>query len=133
MTVNNNSERTIFPIRVLVANMSGVMFEIVIRAIQQQPDMTLTHYAKDSVELAEAVGDQTDVLIVGAPYIYPPPTICHDLWLSFPALKIFVLTPSGDSALVYWLSIRQHRLKTVSVGTLLGTIRTVHQFEWTGG
>ena len=131
MTIDNDSEGKSLPIRVLVANMSGVLLEIVMRAIQQQPDMTIRHYKKDLAGLALAVGDQTDVLIMDAPYLYPPPTICNDLWLSFPALKVLVLTVSGDAAVVYWLNVERHRLKTVSAHTLVSSIRHVHRLDLT--
>lgn len=111
--------------------MSGVMFEIVLRAIRQQPGMTVSHYMKDLIELPAAVGGQTDVLMICAPYVYPPPTICRELWISFPALKVLVLTPSGDAAVIYWLSVQQKRLKTVSAGTLMDAIRQVQRLDLT--
>ena len=131
MIPGNDSERRRLPTQVLVANLSGVMLEIVVRAIQQQPDMILTSYTKDLVELREAVGNQTDVLIIGAPYVYPVPTICRDLWRSFPALKVLVITPSGDAAVMYWLSVQRHRLKMVSTKTLIDTIQRVPRLEFT--
>jgi hypothetical protein len=131
MMLDNESERNVLPIRVLVANMSGVLLEIVISAIKQQPDMTVRHYGKGLDELGVADGGQTDVLIIGAPYVYPPPTICLDLWHSFPALKVLVLTPSGDAAVVYWLSIHRHRLKAISAEKLAGSIRHVHRLDIT--
>jgi DNA-binding NarL/FixJ family response regulator len=131
MTTDHDSEQITNPIRVLVANMSGVLLEIVMGALQQQPDMTIRHYEKELAGLALAVGDQTDVLIMDAPYLYPPPTICHDLWLSFPALKVLVMTTSGDAAVVYWLNVERHRLKTVSAHTLVNSIRRVHRLDLT--
>jgi DNA-binding NarL/FixJ family response regulator len=131
MTADHDSAQQALPIRVLIANISGVILEIVMRAIQQQPDMTIRHYEEDLAGLALAIGDQTDVLIIDAPYLYPPPTICYDLWLSFPTLKVLVLTPSGDAAVVYWLNVERHRLKTVSVRTLARSIRRVHQLDIT--
>ena len=127
MTTESDSERSDLPIRVLVANMSGVLLEIVMRAIQDQPDMTVRHYEKDLAELARVGGDHTDVLIMVATFLYPPPTICHDLWRSFPALKVIVLTASGDAAAVYWLNVERHRLKTVSAHTLVSSIRRIHR------
>jgi DNA-binding NarL/FixJ family response regulator len=129
MTADNYSEQNTLPIRVLITNMSGVLLEIVMRTIQQQPDMTVRHYEKDLVGLAMAVGEQTDVLIIGAPYAYPPPTFCRNLWQTFPRLKIFVLTPSGDPAVMYWLSVRRHHLKTISTEKLVGSIRHVHRLD----
>ncbi len=65
--------------------------------------------------------------------MYPPPEICRQLWQSFPTLKVLVLTPSGDAAVVYWLSVGRHRLKTVSVETLIGSIRRAHRLDMTTG
>jgi hypothetical protein len=126
MTADTDSAKNALPIRVMVANISGVLLEIVMEAIQEQPDMTVRHYENDLPGLAVAVVDQTDVLICGAPYAYPPPAICRDLWQAYPMLKVFVLTPSGDSAVMYWLSVKRNRLKTVSAAKLVNNIRQLH-------
>ena len=128
MTAHNDSERQSPPIRVLIANLSAVMVEIVVQALQH-PDMILIHYAKDLAELAEAVRSEIDMLIIGAPYVYPPPIICRKLWQSSPRLKILVLTPSGDAAVIHWLHVRQKRLKTVSASTLTDAIRQVQRLD----
>jgi hypothetical protein len=131
MIANDDLERKAPPIRVLVANLSGVMSEIVLQVFQQQPGMIVSNYLKDLVDLPSAVGDQTDVLMIGAPYVYPPPTVCHELWITFPQLKVLVLTPSGDAAVIYWLSVRQKRLKTVSASTLADAMRQVQLLDFT--
>jgi DNA-binding NarL/FixJ family response regulator len=131
MIANDDLNSQVPAIRVLVANLSGVMSEIVLQAIQKQPDMIVSHHVKDLTELSAAVGDHTDVLMIGAPYVYPPPTVCHELWVSFPKLKVLVLTPSGDAAVIYWLTVRQKRLKTVSASTLANAIRQVQRLDFT--
>ena len=131
MIANDDSERLASPIRVLVANLSGVMSEIVRKVVQQQPDMALIEYSVDLAELAVSNVEQSDVLVIGAMHVYPPPEICRQLWQSLPSLKVLVLTPSGDAAVVYWLSVERHRLKTVSAETLISTIRRAHRLDMT--
>jgi hypothetical protein len=119
------------PIRVYIAMMSGILFEIVTRTIQQQPDMIIKHFVKDSDELKTLVEDQTDVLILSAPYVYPPPPICHTLWRSLPLLKVLVMTPNGDTAVIYRLHVHRQRLKTVAASTLVRTIRRSQRLDLT--
>jgi hypothetical protein len=132
MIEDNYSEQQGPPIQVLITNVSGIVFEIVTRALQQD-GIAIRSYSAGLDELVVNVGDQTDVLIIGAPYVYPPPTICRGLWDSFPTLKILVLAPCGDAAVMYWLSVRRNRLKTVSAQTLVGSIRHVHRLDLTAG
>lgn len=131
MTADNDAERQALPIQVLIVNLSGILLEVVMQALQEQPDMTVRHYEKDLVGLALAVGVETDALIMDAPYLYPPPTICNSLWRSYPTLKVLVLTASGDAAVVYWLNVKRHRLKTISAKTLISSIRRVHRLDLT--
>jgi len=131
MILEEVSERQSAPIRVHVAITTGVLLEIVMRTLQQQPDMVISHFVKDPDELKLLVDDQTDVLILDAPYVYPPPPICSDLWHAFPTLKILVMTPNGDAAVIYRLHVHQHRLRTVASSTLVRTIRQVQQLDLT--
>jgi|SRR5579859_7952617 len=131
MIANDDSERHTPPIRVLVANKSPVMSEIVRHAVEQHSDLALVDFAGDLAELPQRIGDLTDVLVIGASHAYLPPEICRHLWQSFPSLKVLVLTPSGDAAVVYWLRVAQKRLKTVSAETLIGSIRRVHSLDFT--
>jgi len=131
MILEEVSERQSAPIRVHVAITSGVLLEIVLQTLQQQPDMDVTHFVKDPDVIERLVDDQTDVLILGAPYVYPPPPICSDLWHAFPMLKILVMTPNGDAAVIYRLHVHQHRLRTVASSTLVRTIRQVQQLDLT--
>jgi hypothetical protein len=131
MRADDEAERLAPPIKVLVANMSGVLSEIVLHAIQQQSDMVLLRYVADLAELPVGVEDQTDVLVIGVVHVYPPPEICRQLWQLFPSLKVLVLSPSGDAAVFYWLSVERHRLKMVSAETLIRSIRQAHRVDLT--
>ncbi len=131
MITEDASERQSAPIHVFVAITSGVLLEIVMQTLQQQPDIVITHLVNDPHEIDVVIKDQTDVLILSAPYVYPPPQICSNLWHSFPTLKILVMTPNGDTAVIYRLHLHQHRLKTVAAHTLVRTIRRVQQLDLT--
>src|SRR5512141_2245500 len=113
MTIANGAKRQAPPIRVSIVNITGVVLEILTNYIRQQADMVLVDDPHRSGELPTALGERTDVMVIGAPYLYPPPEICDGLWRSFPLLKVLVLMPSGDTGMVYWLNVRQRRLHTL--------------------
>lgn len=129
MTLADSFEPQESPIRVLIANLYGAILEVVMAAVEQAGFVSKQHETGLD-DLAEAIGDNgTDVLILGARYLYPPPAICRELWNSFPALEVLVLTLNGDAAVLYWLGLQRKRLVTVSSEALVNTIRSVHQLD----
>lgn len=129
MASRDRLQRQERPIRVLLGTMSGVLAELVRRAIEAHgPEMELVAEmaVNDPVDLLVAASRQVDVVVLDAPYAYPPPGICSHLLDQLPHLRLLVLSSSGDAAVVYWLGRRQRRLRTVSAETLAGAIRRVH-------
>ncbi len=127
MTIPNSAERQAPPIRVAIINITGVVAEILTKFIRQQPDMVMVDNTAVPGNVPPTLGERTDVMVIGAPYLYPPPAICDSLWRSFPLLKVLVLMPSGDTGMVYWLNVRQHRLNTVSARSVVSRIRHIHR------
>lgn len=114
------------PVRVLLANLSGVVAQLVAQLIQQQPDMVLVGPVHGDMELLMAVGDGADVVVLGTTHTDEPPGICSHLLCEFPFLRILLLKSSGDTATLYWLGLRNQRLKTVTDTSLLTTIRRAY-------
>ena len=114
------------PMRVLLANLSGVVAQLVAQLIQQQPDMVLVGPVHGDMELLMAVGEGADVVVLGATHTDEPPGICSHLLCEFPFLRILLLKSSGDTATLYWLGLRNQRLKTVTDTSLLTTIRRAY-------
>jgi hypothetical protein len=75
-------------IHVLVANLAGVLAEIVERTVQQQPDMRLLGHVERWTG-AVALGTETHVLVLGANDVYPPPAACLQMLDLYPHLTLF--------------------------------------------
>jgi hypothetical protein len=110
-------------IRVLAANLSAVLIGLAVQLIAQQPDMVLVGQVHGSIDLLVAVGHGVDVLILGAPQVYPMPAICSHLLNEYPDLRILVVTSTGEAAMLYWLGLRRQQLSAVSAVALISSIR----------
>src|SRR4051812_37470405 len=91
------------PIRVVVANLSGVVLQTLTDQIKEQNDMELTGQAQGTIEVLTYVGENVDVLVLGAEQGYNGglPGICSHLLTEYPRLKILVISSgpgSGDEA-----------------------------------
>lgn len=113
------------PIRVLVANISGVVLQLVAQALAAQPDMKLVGQVEGKVEVLMAASVGVDVLILGTPQVYPMPNLCTHLLNEFPDLKIVALAHTGETAMLYWLGVRRRRIGMLSRRRLLQQIRKV--------
>lgn len=129
MAALENPDEETTPIRVLVANLSGVLQQLVIELIQQQADMQLTGQVQGNLEMLEAAGENVDVLVHGAESPYPLPGICSHLLVEYPHLRIVVVGSSGEEATLYWLGLRRQHLPKVSGATLLNSIRHAHRLN----
>ena len=130
-------------IRVLVADLSGIMLELVTRLVEAQPDMTLVGQVQEqqgqvgllfAVVRASAMADApqaigVDVLVLGAQQVNPPPSICSRLLSEFPNLRILALSPNGDATMMYWLGLRRYKLRTVSQSSLLAGIKKAYRLN----
>lgn len=117
------------PIRVLVANLSGVLQHLVKELIEQQTDMQLTGEVQGTIEVLEAAGENVDIVVHGAEHPYPLPGICSHLLSEYPNLRILVVAPSGEEAVLYWLGLRRQQLRKVSSANLLKSIRRAHRLN----
>jgi hypothetical protein len=115
-------------IRVLLADLPGALTEYVGQSLQEKPDLRILGYAQGYLELLSAVGRRTDVLLLGADKIDPPPGICSHLLSEFPDLKILVL--ARDEAAIYWMKLHRQQIGQVStVDNLLNYIRQAYSLD----
>jgi hypothetical protein len=129
MGANGVDLPVVAPIRVLVANIRGVQFQLIEELIEQQPDMRIVRQVQGQIELLVAIGEGIDVLLLGALRVHPIPGICTHILSEFPELKILVLTSAGSMAMVYWRGLRRHQIRTVSMVTLPMSIRSAYQLN----
>lgn len=115
-------------IHVLIANLSGVVAEMVQQTVQQQPDLRLLGSVEGGLEIDAAVAE-TDVLVLGADEVYSPPEICLRLLSDYPNLKILVLTTTNDEAIAYWRALHSHQMQVVSSQTLIESIRQIYSLS----
>ena len=109
-------------IRVLVARITGSLFQQMARVIEQQPDMRLVGHVQDRVELLLAA-ENADVIVLGSPQLDPPPGISSHLLTEFPDLKILVVSTEDGGMVIYWRALQQLRLSTGSITALQTAIR----------
>jgi hypothetical protein len=118
-------------IRVLVANLAGVLAELVVRSIQEQQDMVLVGEVHGRVALLTAVDTSVHVLVLGARDVEPLPPICTHLFNEYPHLRVVVVATRGDSAMLYWLGVRKHTVGELSPPALVAGVRQAFQVSVT--
>lgn len=111
-------------IHVLIANLSGVVAEMVKQTVQQQPDLKLLGSVEGWKEIDASVAE-TDVLVLGADDVYSPPDDCLRLLSNYPNLKILVMTTTSDEAIAYWRALYCHQIQIISSQTLIETIQQI--------
>ena len=117
------------PIYVLVASVAGMLPKPVVQLIAQQPDMVLVGHAQSQIELLLAAEKGIDVLVLGAEHATPLPGICSHLLGEFPDLRILVLAPGDEAATLYWLGLRQQRLRQSAPMTVIEGIRKAYHIN----
>jgi hypothetical protein len=116
-------------IRVLLATLPELLAQVIGQAIESQPDMLLSGYARSNWELLQMMDDDIDVVVIGAPVIYPPPGICGHLFAELPSIKILVVDPEGTSAVRYWLAVRHSKMSLATSHELLVNIRRLSKID----
>jgi len=115
-------------IHVLIANLTGVVAEMIKQTFQQHPDLELLGSTEGWKEIDAAVAE-TDVLILGADDVYSPPEICLRLLSNHPNLKILVLTTATDEAVAYWRALHCDHMQVTSSQTLIESIRQIYSLS----
>jgi len=113
-------------IRVLLADVPGVIAPLLVQMIAQQPDMILVGQVEGSLEVLIAAGQGADVVILGAPQLRPPPGIISHLLNAFPTIKVMLFSHREDAAVGYWLGVRRCPVKVVTEQSILADVRRLH-------
>jgi hypothetical protein len=119
-------------IRVLLANVSGLVAEIIRSHVADQPEIDLLGVVQGQVETLLAAQDQVDVLVLGAAEVSPPPGLTSHLLSEHPALRIIVISLNGDRGELYWLGLRRRKLPNLTARSLPGLIRRAYALNPTG-
>jgi hypothetical protein len=112
-------------IRVIAANLAGVVAEMVQRALQQQSDIRLIGGIKQWNEI-DAVLHETDVLVLGVDNVYSPPEDCFRFLGQYPNLKILLLTTTDENAIAYWRALHCQQIRVSSSQSLIESIRQIY-------
>lgn len=115
-------------IHVLIANLAGVVAEMVKQTVQQQSNIELLGSVEGWGEIDAAIAE-TDVLVLGADNVYSPPENCLRLLSDYPNLKILVLTTTSDEAIAYWRALYCHQIQIISSQTLIEAIRQIYSLS----
>lgn len=115
-------------IHVLIANLTGMVAEMVQQTLQQQPDVKLLGDIKEWEEIDAAIAE-TDVLVLGVDDVYSPPEDCFRFLGNYPNLKILLLTTTGNEAIAYWRALHCHQTQVTSSQSLIESIRHIYSLS----
>jgi DNA-binding NarL/FixJ family response regulator len=125
----NRSEEP-YNIRVLIANLVGVVAELITQLMQQQPDIELLGTVREWHEVNALIGKAT-IFIIGFEDEIFSAEAC--LWLlnDYPQLKILILRADGDIGTVYWRTLHCQQMQVISAQTLIEFICRTHSLLYT--
>ena len=108
-------------IRVLVANQSRLMRELIMTTIADQPDIELVGEVGKKEDLTDVVAQaRPDVLIIAMGEHKKYRVQCGFLLGRYPEMKILALAPERNRAQIYWatVDIRSKSLESSEAGIL---------------
>ena len=108
-------------IRVLVANQSRLMRELIMTTIADQPDIELVGEVGKNEDLTDVVAQaRPDVLIIAMGGHKKYRVQCGFLLGRYPEMKILALAPERNRAQIYWatVDIRSKPMESSEAGIL---------------
>lgn len=108
-------------IRVLIANRPRLMRELVLATISDQPDIEVTGEIKNDSDIARVVEEsRPDFVIVALDRPDSHNSLCEDLLLRYPTMKILALAPERNSSMFFWavVNIRSKGIESSEDGIL---------------
>lgn len=97
---------------VVIGALPEVIVQLVTEAIDRNPQLVLRAVAKDLLGVLEAVTASTDVVLLGAPELYPPPGIVSHLLTEYASLRVLVFSPQRNAGIAYWLQLQRTPIAT---------------------
>jgi hypothetical protein len=111
-------------IRVLIANFTGIISELIIQEIQNQPDIDLLGTVGAWNEVNALMGEAT-IFVVGFEDDVFSFSTCLSLLNDYPQLKILILRGNSDEGTMYWKVLHSQQMQVISAQTLIESIRQI--------
>jgi len=115
-------------IRVLIANLTGVVAELITQALHQQPDIELLGAVRQWSEVNVLIGKVT-ILVIGVEDEVFSSELCLELLNNYPKLKILILKADSDEGMAYWLALHRQPMQVVSSHSLIESIRQIYSLS----
>jgi DNA-binding NarL/FixJ family response regulator len=109
-------------IRILMAGLSPMMYDIVREALESEPDMTVMD-CRDCAALPDAIETHGAAVVIIGTSDPAEPTLPFTLLDDHCRVKVLMLATSGDRAMLYELRPHRTSLGDVSPRRLLDAIR----------
>lgn len=107
---------------VVIGALPEVIVRLVTQAIEQNPRLVLGAVASDTVGILQAVTSSTDVVLLGAPAVYPPPGIVSHLLSEYASLRVLVFMPQRNAGMTYWLQLQHAPLVTEDAASVVSAL-----------
>ena len=111
-------------IRVLIANFTGIIAELIVQEIQNQPDVDFLGTVGALNEVNALMGEAT-IFVVGFEDEVFSFSTCLNLLNDYPQLKILILRRNSDEGTMYWKILRSQQMQVISAQTLIESIRQI--------
>ncbi len=116
-------------IRVLIANFTGIVAELIAQAIQQQQDIELLGTVKEWNEVNALIGAAT-IFMIGFEDETFSSENCLRLLNDYPEVKILILIADSNEGIVYWRALHCQQIQVVSATALIESIRHIHSLPY---
>lgn len=111
-------------IRVLAANFTGIIAELIVQEMKRQPDIDLLGTVSTWNE-ANMLMREATIFVVGFEDEVFSSSICMDLLNNYPQLKILILRANSDEGIMYWKVLHSQQIQVISAQTLIESIRYI--------
>ena len=91
--------------------------------------MRVTASVQTVVALLRAVNRTTDVLILGAQEVHPPPRILGHLFTEYASLRVLVMSLHNNMMGAYWLHVKHNPLVIEEAESVTNHILWLHQLD----
>jgi hypothetical protein len=112
------------PVRVVVADLPGILTDIVLATLERPPDLCVTVVAPGGSAVALADATDADVAILGGAHEGLPPR-GYELLRRRPWMNILTIHSDGREAFLHQLRPVERALGEISPQTLLDAVRAV--------
>src|SRR5438105_4231847 len=121
----SEQELALKKVRVLVANTSRLMRDLVITMIADQPDIEVSGAIERDSDLDRAIAEQQpDFVIITFDKANHRPAVCEQLLSRYPQIRILAMSSSASKSSCFWTAVDIHSASfESSEAGLLGILR----------